>query len=74
MWRRPPRDRRQTRRGVAGNFFIFKPAGAACDLTLWRHEVERVARKANDHSFTMGVALSSCTLPADPLLQFRDRP
>ncbi|TIW80121.1 MAG: dihydroxyacetone kinase subunit DhaK, partial [Mesorhizobium sp.] len=26
-------------------------------------EVERIARKANDHTFTMGVALSPCSLP-----------
>ncbi|RVC64657.1 dihydroxyacetone kinase, partial [Mesorhizobium sp. M00.F.Ca.ET.038.03.1.1] len=26
-----PRDQRGRRRGVAGNFFIFKAAGAACD-------------------------------------------
>ena len=58
-----PRDRRQSRRGVAGNFFIFKAAGAACDLMLPLDEVERVARKANDRTFTMGVALAPCSLP-----------
>ena len=42
-----PRDRRDSRRGVAGNVFIFKAAGAACDLMLPLDEVERVARKAN---------------------------
>ena len=58
-----PRDRRQSRRGVAGNFFIFKAAGAACDLMLPLDEVERIARKANDRTFTMGVALAPCSLP-----------
>ena len=58
-----PRDRRESRRGVAGNFFIFKAAGAACDLMLPLDEVERVARKANDRTFTMGVALAPCSLP-----------
>jgi phosphoenolpyruvate---glycerone phosphotransferase subunit DhaK len=58
-----PRDKRETRRGVAGNFFIFKAAGAACDLMLSLDECERVARKANDHTYTMGVALSPCSLP-----------
>ncbi|WP_198028713.1 dihydroxyacetone kinase subunit DhaK [Mesorhizobium sp. WSM3626] len=58
-----PRDQRQKRRGVAGNFFIFKAAGAACDLMLSLDECERIARKANDHTFTMGVALSPCSLP-----------
>ncbi|MER8483903.1 dihydroxyacetone kinase subunit DhaK [Mesorhizobium sp. M1322] len=58
-----PRDQRQRRRGVAGNFFIFKAAGAACDRMLSFDECERIARKANDHTFTMGVALSPCSLP-----------
>ncbi len=58
-----PRDRRESRRGVAGNFFVFKAAGAACDLMLPLGEVERIARKANDRTFTMGVALAPCSLP-----------
>ncbi|PAQ03339.1 dihydroxyacetone kinase subunit DhaK [Mesorhizobium mediterraneum] len=58
-----PRDQRHKRRGVAGNFFIFKAAGAACDRMLSFDECERIARKANDHTFTMGVALSPCSLP-----------
>ncbi len=58
-----PRNRRASRRGVAGNFFIFKAAGAACDLMLPLEEVERVARWANDRTFTMGVALGPCSLP-----------
>ncbi len=58
-----PRDRRESRRGVAGNFFAFKAAGAACDRGLSLDEVERVARKANDRTFSMGVALAPCSLP-----------
>ena len=58
-----PRDRRDERRGVAGNVFIFKAAGAACDLMWSFEDCERAARKANDHTFTMGVALSPCSLP-----------
>lgn len=58
-----PRDQRHRRRGVAGNFFIFKATGAACDRMMPFDECERVARKANDHTFTMGVALSPCSLP-----------
>jgi dihydroxyacetone kinase-like protein len=58
-----PRDQRDKRRGVAGNFFIFKAAGAACDRMLDFDECERIARKANDHTFTLGVALSPCSLP-----------
>ena len=56
-------DHRDRRRGVAGNFFIFKAAGAACDRMLPLAEVERVARRANARTFTMGVALAPCSLP-----------
>jgi dihydroxyacetone kinase-like protein len=58
-----PKDRRSERRGVAGNVFIFKAAGAAADLMMPLDEVERVARRANDRTYTMGVALSACSLP-----------
>jgi len=58
-----PRDQREKRRGVAGNFFIFKAAGAACDQMLSFDECERIARKANDHTYTVGVALGPCSLP-----------
>jgi len=58
-----PVDRRHERRGVAGNFFILKAAGAACDRMLSLEECERIARKANDHTYTMGVALGPCSLP-----------
>ncbi len=58
-----PRGQREKRRGVAGNFFIFKAAGAACDKMLSFDECERIARKANDHTYTMGVALAPCSLP-----------
>lgn len=54
---------REKRRGVAGNVFIFKAAGAAADLMLPLEEVERIARHANARTYTMGVALSSCSLP-----------
>jgi dihydroxyacetone kinase-like protein len=54
---------RSRRRGVAGNVFIFKTAGAAADLMLPLDQVERIARHANARTFTMGVALSSCSLP-----------
>lgn len=54
---------RSKRRGVAGNVFIFKAAGAAADLMLSLDQVERIAAHANTRTFTMGVALSSCSLP-----------
>lgn len=54
---------RAKRRGVAGNVFIFKAAGAAADQMRSLDEVERIARHANARTYTMGVALSSCSLP-----------
>lgn len=58
-----PVGEREKRRGVAGNFFVFKAAGAACDMMLSLDECERIARKANDRTYTVGVALSPCSLP-----------
>lgn len=58
-----PSDQIHKRRGVAGNVFIFKAAGAACDLLYSLDDVERAARHANSRTYTMGVALSPCSLP-----------
>jgi len=65
-----PRDQVENRRGVAGNFFIFKAAGAACDEMMSIDEVERVARYANARTYTMGVALSPCSLPQTRMPNF----
>ncbi|RYH11594.1 bifunctional sugar-binding transcriptional regulator/dihydroxyacetone kinase subunit DhaK [Tropicimonas sp. IMCC6043] len=54
---------RQARRGVAGNVLVFKAAGAAADRMLPLVEVAALARKANDRSYTIGVALEPCSLP-----------
>lgn len=51
------------RRGIAGNFFVFKVGGAAADLGLSMDEVEAAARRANAATRTMGVALSPCSMP-----------
>lgn len=58
-----PIEDREGRRGVAGNFFIFKISGAACDRGLSLDACEAITRKANDRTFTMGVALEPCSLP-----------
>lgn len=59
-----PIERKEERRGVAGDFFVFKIAGAAADLGMDLDAVEAAARKANDATLTMGVALEPCSLPA----------
>jgi len=51
------------RRGVAGDFLVFKAAAAKSAMGANLDEVKSVAEKANDNTRSMGVALSSCTLP-----------
>jgi dihydroxyacetone kinase phosphoprotein-dependent L subunit len=58
-----PAERRGERRGIAGDFFVFKAAGAMADRMASLDEVERVTRKANHATATMGVALGACSLP-----------
>ena len=58
-----PADRIEERRGIAGDFFVFKVAGAAADLGLDMEAVENAAKQANDATRTMGVALGPCTMP-----------
>ena len=58
-----PKGEEEKRRGVAGIFFVYKCAGAAADNMMSLDEVERIAIKAGENVGTMGVALSSCTIP-----------
>jgi len=57
------------RRGIAGDFVVFKVAGAAADEGLSLDDVEALARRANDRTRTLGVAFGGCTMPgaAQPL-------
>ncbi len=52
------------RRGIAGDFFVFKIASAKAESMASLAEVRAAAEKANACTRTMGVALSSCTVPA----------
>ncbi|SDX05132.1 dihydroxyacetone kinase subunit DhaK [Roseicitreum antarcticum] len=54
---------REKRRGVAGMVLAFKIAGAAAEAGLDLAGVTEVAQRAADGCRTMGVALSSCTVP-----------
>ena len=58
-----PLEKARERRGIAGDFFVFKIAGAAADLGLDLDEVIAAATRANDNTRTMGVALSACSMP-----------
>lgn len=58
-----PIEDRQGRRGTAGNIFVFKVAGAACDRGLPLEACEVLARRANARTYSMGVALEPCAVP-----------
>ncbi|WP_421592580.1 dihydroxyacetone kinase family protein [Shinella sp. M27] len=58
-----PADQHLRRRGIAGDFVVFKIAGAAAEAGLDIDDVERVTRRANDRTFSFGVAFGGCTLP-----------
>ncbi|MDR6559216.1 dihydroxyacetone kinase [Arthrobacter pascens] len=51
------------RRGIAGDFSVFKVLGAAAAAGLDIDGVERAGRAANAATRTIGVAFSGCTLP-----------
>ncbi|WP_435017298.1 dihydroxyacetone kinase subunit DhaL [Tundrisphaera sp. TA3] len=51
-------------RGLAGTILVHKVAGAAAEAGLSLAEVAAEARAAAEAVATMGVALSSCTVPA----------
>ncbi len=52
------------RRGIAGTVYVHKIAGAMAERGADLDEVKRVAQKTIDNIRTMGVSLSSCTLPS----------
>lgn len=56
-------EERQKRRGVAGDLVVFKIAGAAAEQGLDLNAVIAAARKANDSTYSFGVAFAGCTLP-----------
>lgn len=62
---------RERRRGTAGGIFVFKIAGAASRRMYSLDECERLARKANAATFTMGVGLEPCSLPETQRPSFR---
>ncbi|KZM57014.1 MULTISPECIES: dihydroxyacetone kinase subunit DhaK [Aeribacillus] len=58
-----PKEEKGKRRGIAGEFFVWKAAGAAADFGYNLDEVVRVAKKANENIRSMGVGLTPCSLP-----------
>ncbi len=58
-----PNDRREDRRGVAGEVLMWKVGGAKAAKGASLDEVIAVAQKAIDNTRSMGIGLSPCTLP-----------
>lgn len=69
-----PLDELDRRRGIAGDFVVFKIAGAAAERGDPIDEVERLARLANHRTRTLGVAFGGCTFPGadEPLFTVPD--
>ncbi|WP_027944835.1 dihydroxyacetone kinase family protein [Amycolatopsis taiwanensis] len=58
-----PADKPESRRGVAGDFFVFRIAGAAAERGDDLDAVHAAAVKANANTRTFGAAFGGCTLP-----------
>jgi dihydroxyacetone kinase len=65
-----PREKIKERRGIAGDLFIMRIAGAACHAGYSLDDVARVTEKANANTRTMGIALSPGTIPGEPKASF----
>ena len=60
-----PRGEESQRRGIAGDFVVFKCMSAAAEEGYALDDVVRVGEKANDKTRTLGVAFAGCTLPGE---------
>lgn len=58
-----PAAERDKRRGIAGDFVVFKAMGAAAERGDDLDAVVRAGEHANDRTFTIGVAFAGCTFP-----------
>lgn len=58
-----PIERFDQRRGIAGNLFAVKIAGACCDAGLSLEECTRIVEKARNNTRSVGVATSPGQLP-----------
>jgi dihydroxyacetone kinase-like protein len=59
-----PQAEREKRRGVAGEVLMWKVGGAKAALGGSLDEVIAAAQKAIDHTRSIGVGLTPCTIPA----------
>jgi len=59
-----PKDHSTGRRGVAGTLIIEKIVGAAAEAGASLIECKILGERVNENTASMGVALTSCTVPA----------
>ncbi|AFK08140.1 dihydroxyacetone kinase, DhaK subunit [Mesotoga prima MesG1.Ag.4.2] len=57
-------EKKEDRRGVAGTIFVHKIAGALAERGASLKQVKEIAQRVIDNVRTMGIALTSCTVPA----------
>lgn len=69
-----PKERLTDRRGIAGDLFMIKIAGGACDAGLELEEVLAVAEHARENLRSIGVAASSAHIPGaeEPIFTLPD--
>lgn len=60
-----PLEKITDRRGIAGDVYTIKIAGAACDAGLDFEDVVRITEKARDNTKSIGIAISPGTLPGN---------
>lgn len=65
-----PLDRIEDRRGIAGDVFVIKIAGAATDMGLSLEEVTLVTKRARDAVRTIGLALAPGSIPGSDKATF----
>jgi dihydroxyacetone kinase-like protein len=58
-----PRERREDRRGVAGEILMWKVGGAKAAMGAGLGEVIATSQRAIDNTRSMGIGLSPCTIP-----------
>lgn len=69
-----PPERMQDRRGIAGDLFVIKIAGAASAKENNLQEIFRIVAKARDNTRSMGIAVSAGSLPetGEPTFELPD--
>jgi dihydroxyacetone kinase-like protein len=60
-----PPERTEDRRGIAGDVFCIKIAGAACDAGLSLEQVREVTEKARENLRSIGIATSPGQIPGN---------